>query len=133
MEKKHVLPSEVFLFSQECKREAKETEDYQDACRTIFTRLMALLLEAAADTIKARTEWLIIYENKAVPALRNTVMQAVSNTDSRLCTSLQAVRTSKTTFSFKQQREESVYNFYARCMTADSVPYTHRDGQRLAG
>jgi hypothetical protein len=51
---------------------------------------MALLLEAAADTIKARTEWLIIYENKDVPALCNTAMQVVSNTDNRLYTSLQA-------------------------------------------
>jgi hypothetical protein len=42
----------------------------------------------------------------------------VSNTDNYLYTSLQAARSTKTTFSLKQQKEELVHNFYKRCMSA---------------
>ena len=63
---------------------------------------MALLPEAAVDTIKARTEWLTIYETKDVPALHNAAMQAVSNPCSRLYTALQATQSTHTTFSLKQ-------------------------------
>ena len=54
MAKTHVLTSAVFAYQQECKREAAELEDYRDASRTIFTRLLALLPEAAVDTMNAR-------------------------------------------------------------------------------
>ena len=80
MAKTHVLPSKIFSYNQECKQEAKEVEDYQDACRTIFARLMVLLLDAVVDTIKVRAEWLTIYKTKEFPALRNAAMQVVSNT-----------------------------------------------------
>ena len=79
---------------------------------------MALLPEAVVDTIKAHTGWLTIYETKDVPALRNTAMQAVSNTNKRLYTSLHVTQSTKTTFSLNQQNIESAHTFYERCITA---------------
>ena len=88
MAKTHVLPPAVFAYQQECKHEAKELKDYRDTCRTIFTRLLALLPEAAVDTMKARAGWATIYANRDIPGLRNAATQAISNTNSRLYTAL---------------------------------------------
>merc|ERR1712153_200979 len=94
MAKTHILPSVVFTYQQECKHEAAELKDkdYRDASRTIFTRLLALLPEAAVDTMKARAGWATIYANGDIPGLRNAATRAVSNPDSRLYTALQAAR-----------------------------------------
>ena len=106
------------MYNQECRREAKELDDYQDACCTIFTQLLALLPEAAVDTIKACAEWANIYATKDVPGLRNAPMQAVLNTNNRLYTALQAARSTRATFTLKQRKSESAHNFYERCMAA---------------
>jgi hypothetical protein len=66
MAKNHVLPSKVLKYAGACKTESDELKDYNDASRTIFTRLLALLPETAVDSMKAREDWLTI-DGKKIP------------------------------------------------------------------
>ena len=43
MVKTHIRPLAVFAYNQECKRKAKELDNYHGTCRTIFTQLLTLL------------------------------------------------------------------------------------------
>jgi hypothetical protein len=95
MAKIHVLPSKVLTYANACKTEGEELKDYNDASRTIFTRLLALLPETAVDSMKARADWLTIDGDKDLSALRNTSMAGVSNADTRLYTALQACRSTR--------------------------------------
>merc|ERR1712086_294572 len=62
--------------------------------------------------------WATIYANGDIPGLRNAATQVISNTDSRQYITLQAARSTRSTFTLKQRKSESANDFYERCMTA---------------
>ena len=117
MAKNHVLPSKVIKYAAACKAESDEVRDYDNASRTIFTRLLALLPETAVDSMKAREDWLTIDMEKNLSALRNAAMAGVSNADTRLYTALQACRSTRATFTARQRGGETTHEYYERCMT----------------
>ena len=124
MAKRLVPPSALLRYEQALKQEAKEEEDYQEACRVLFLRVLAVLPQSAVDIIKARQDWASMDAAKDVIALRNAVIAAVTNADTRLYTPLQACRSMKDVLCLRQRKGETVHAYYDRC---EQTFYAHQE------
>ena len=115
MAKRLMLPSDRLRYEQALKHEAKEEEEYKEACRVLFIRVLAILPQAAVDVIKARQGWAAMDSAKDILALRNAVLAAVTNVDTRLYTPFQALRSTRDVASLRQRKGKTVHVFHDRC------------------
>ena len=54
MAKQMVSPSALLRYEQALKQDAKEEEEYKEACHVLLLRVLAILPQSAVDIIKAR-------------------------------------------------------------------------------
>ena len=115
MAKRMESPFALLRYEQALKQETKEEEEYKEACRVLFLRVLAILPHSAVDIIKARQDWAAMDTDKDILTLRNAVLAAVTNADTRLYTPFQLLQSTKDAVNLRQRKSELVHAFHDRC------------------
>ena len=124
MVKQVVSPSALLRYEQALKQEAKEEEEYKEACRVLFLRVLAILPQSAVDIVKTRQGWVAMDAAKDILALRSAVLAAVTNADARLYTPFRALLSTKDVANLRQRKGEAVHAFHNR---SEQTFYAHQE------
>ena len=116
MAKRLVAPSARLRYKQALKQDAKEEEEYKEACGLLFLRVLAILPQSAVNIIKAFQDLASMDSTKDILALRNAVLAPATNDDTRLYTPFQSYRSVKDVANLHHQRKnETVHTYSDRC------------------